>query len=134
MRAFEQAAEILFAGDGFCAGLVGEVDQGFVFHFQPFKPDQADVLSVLFPDLTLAKLYGHVIFGRNLSLLIFASGETAGTGYFFFFLAAGRFLAALLTLDFLAIILSFYGLTCPRHVSFSEGSCIMRAGVPIVND
>jgi hypothetical protein len=25
-------------------------------------------------------------------------------------------------------------LTCPRHVSFSEGRGIMRAGVAIVND
>jgi hypothetical protein len=55
-------------------------------------------------------------------------------GYFFFFLATGRFFAALLTLDFLAITLSFYGLTCPRHVSFSEGRSIMRTGVAIVND
>ena len=57
-----------------------------------------------------------------------------GTGYFFFFLAAGLFLAALLTLDFLAITLSSVRLTCPRHVSFSEGSGIMRAGAAIVND
>jgi hypothetical protein len=57
-----------------------------------------------------------------------------GTGYFFFFLAAGLFLAALLTLDFLAITLSFVRLTCLRHVSFSEGNGIMRAGVVIVNN
>jgi len=48
LRAFEQAAEIFFAGDGFRAGLAGEAGMGFVFHFQPFKADDADELPVFF--------------------------------------------------------------------------------------
>ena len=55
MRAFEQAAEIFFAGDDFRAGFAGEAGMGFVFHFQPFEADDADELSVFFPDLGLGK-------------------------------------------------------------------------------
>ena len=58
MRAFEQAAEIFFAGDDFFAGFAGQVIHGFVFHFEPFQPDQTDVFSVLLPDLSLAEFHG----------------------------------------------------------------------------
>jgi hypothetical protein len=69
----------------------------------------------------------------SLSLLIFRSGETAGD--YFFFLAAGFFLVALLTLAFFAIMLIIYcGLTRLRHGSFSGGRGIMVAGGAIVND
>jgi len=70
---------------------------------------------------------------ENLPLLIFTPGETVGD--YFFFLAAGFFLVALLTLAFFAITLIFYyGLTYLRHGSFSEGEGIMLAGAMIVND
>ena len=58
LRAFEQAAEIFFAGDDFRAGLAGEAGVGFVFHFQPFEPDDADELAVFFPDLGLGEFHG----------------------------------------------------------------------------
>ena len=63
MRALEQSAEILFAGHGFPASLAGEAIQRFVFHFEPFQPDDADILSVLFPDLTLAEFHGRLAWG-----------------------------------------------------------------------
>jgi hypothetical protein len=59
VRAFEQAAEIFFAGDDFRAGLAGETGHGFVFHFEPFQPHDADVFPALFPDLALAKFHGR---------------------------------------------------------------------------
>ena len=53
----------------------------------------------------------------------------------FLFLAAGFFLVARLTLDFLAITLFLScGLTRPRHISFSEGTGIMLGGPVDVND
>jgi len=58
LRAFEQAAEIFFAGDDFRAGLAGEAGMGFIFHFQPFEADDADELSVFFPDLGLGEFHG----------------------------------------------------------------------------
>ena len=58
LRAFEQAAEIFFAGDHFGAGFAGEAGMGFVFHFQTFEADDADELSVFFPDLGLGKSHG----------------------------------------------------------------------------
>ena len=57
MRAFEQAAEVLFAGDDFCAFLAGEAGRGFVFHFEPFEADDADVFPALFPDLALTQFH-----------------------------------------------------------------------------
>jgi hypothetical protein len=59
VRAFEQAAEILFAGDNFRAGLAGEAGHGFVFHLEPFQPHNADVFPALFPDLALAQFHGR---------------------------------------------------------------------------
>ena len=61
MRAFEQTAEIFFAGDGFGAGFAGQAVQRLIFHLEPFEPHDADVVSVLFPDLTLAEFHGHVV-------------------------------------------------------------------------
>ena len=58
LRAFEQAAEIFFAGDDFRVGLAGEAGMGFIFHFQPFEADDADELSVFFPDLGLGEFHG----------------------------------------------------------------------------
>ena len=57
MRAFEQAAEIFFAGDDFGAGLAGQTGMGFVFHLQPFEADDADKLPVFFPDLGLDEFH-----------------------------------------------------------------------------
>lgn len=57
MRAFEQTAEVFFAGEMLRAFLVGEAGLGFVFHGEPFEPHDADVLPSLFPDLTLAQLH-----------------------------------------------------------------------------
>jgi hypothetical protein len=59
VRAFEQAAEIFFAGDDFRAGLAGEAGHGFVFHLEPLQPHDADVFSALFPDLALAQSHGR---------------------------------------------------------------------------
>ena len=67
MRAFEQAAEIFFAGDGFRAGLAGEAGQGFVFHFEPFQPHDADIFLALFPDLALLQFHRLWFWGGNLS-------------------------------------------------------------------
>ena len=58
MSAFEQAAEILFAGDNFRAGLAGEAGHGFVFHFKSFQTHDADVFPALFPDLALTQFHG----------------------------------------------------------------------------
>ena len=64
LRAFEQTAEIFFAGDGARAGLAGEAGMGFVFHFQPFEADDADELSVFFPDLGLGEFHDGNNFQR----------------------------------------------------------------------
>ena len=58
LRRFEQAAEIFFAGDLQRAFLGGEAGHGFIFHFEPFEPDDADVLLALLPDLALAQFHG----------------------------------------------------------------------------
>jgi hypothetical protein len=154
MCAFEQAAEILFAGDYFRAGLAGEAIQRFVFHLKPFQPHDADVLSVLFPDLTLAEFHSLVVWESNLSFRIFVSGETTpAAGYLFlpaaclaatadFFscsalLALACFCEDFFWLDFgdrSPIILFFLRLIHLRYVSFSEGTHILPAGVVIVND
>ena len=62
MRAFEQAAEIFFAGDVLRAFFAGEVNHGFVFHLESFEPHDADVFLVLFPDLALAEFHGGGLF------------------------------------------------------------------------
>src|ERR1035437_6797654 len=56
-RRFEQTAEIFFAGDLKRAFLGGEVGHGFLFPFEPFEPDDADVLLALLPDLALAEFH-----------------------------------------------------------------------------
>ena len=61
MRAFEQAAEILFAGDDFRAGFAGEAGRGFVFHFKSFQTHDADIFPALFPDLALAQFHDVTI-------------------------------------------------------------------------
>ena len=61
MRAFEQAAEIFFAGDVLRAFLVAKVGQGFVFHLEPFEAHDADVFLFLFPDLALAQFHFVII-------------------------------------------------------------------------
>jgi hypothetical protein len=65
MRAFEQTAEIFFAGDVPGAFLVAEVGHGLVFHFEPLKAHDADVFLVLFPDLALAELHGTEYMNRK---------------------------------------------------------------------
>lgn len=57
LRRFEQTAEIFFAGDLQRAFFGGEAGHGFVFHFEPFEPDDADVLRALLPDLALAEFH-----------------------------------------------------------------------------
>jgi hypothetical protein len=83
VRALEQAAEILFAGDDFCAGLAGEAGHGFIFHLQPLKADDAEIFRALFPDLALTQFHGRYdtsrlgetleisVFFRMTSLLLF---------------------------------------------------------------
>ena len=117
MRALEETAEIFFAGDDLGAGLAGEAGMGFVFHFQPFEPDDADKLPVFFPDLGLGKFHdignrnkiprrvrrGGIKVAEEVCLSCFNSGETiTGHRHFFFapFLAAAFFGAGLLALDF----------------------------------
>ena len=70
LRRFEQAAEIFFAGDLQRAFLGGEAGHGFVFHFEPFEPDDADVLRALLPDLALAEFHERAHGKKNLSPLI----------------------------------------------------------------
>ena len=65
LRAFEQTAEIFFAGDDLGASLAGEAGMGFVFHFEPFEADDADELSVFFPDLGLGEFHGGDNFQRQ---------------------------------------------------------------------
>ena len=65
MRTFEQTAEILLAGDDFRAVRAGETGHGFVFHFEPFETDNADVFRALLPDLALAKFHGCAGFGAT---------------------------------------------------------------------
>jgi hypothetical protein len=48
-------------------------------------------------------------------------------------LAAAFFAAGFFALDFVAIILFFYGLTGRRNFSFSEGDGILLSGAAIVN-
>ena len=113
VRAFEQAAEIFFAGDDFRAGLAGQAGVGFVFHFEPFEPDDADKLSVFFPDLGLGEFHGVMVkwasagvgeVAAEVCLSCFGSGETITSRNYFFlaagFLAAAFFGAGLLALDF----------------------------------
>jgi predicted GIY-YIG superfamily endonuclease len=58
---FEQAAEILFAGDMPGAHFAGQAGQGFVFHFEPLQPHDADELLALFPNLTLRQFHADTI-------------------------------------------------------------------------
>jgi len=101
LRRFEQAAKIFFAGDLQRAFFGGEAGHGFVFHFKPFEPDDADVLRALLPDLALAQFHGRRLtnrarrrprdgWGKNLPLLIL-SGEAAVNGRLLL-LGSGRFL------------------------------------------
>jgi hypothetical protein len=109
MGGFQQAAEVLLADvmKGSLAG--GEALDGLVFHFQPLEMQDAEIFLAAFPDLVLLQsdFPGHAkVSGKMPVSPDSESGETRRTaGYFFFFLATGFFLAALLTLDFLAIIL-----------------------------
>ena len=55
--AFEQAAEIFFAGGLRGAFPGGEADHGLVFHREPSQLHDAEILPVFFPDLALAKFH-----------------------------------------------------------------------------
>ena len=57
VRAFEQSAEILFAGGLRGAFLGGEADHGLVLHREPLQLHDAEILSIFFPDLALAKFH-----------------------------------------------------------------------------
>ena len=84
VRALKQAAEILFAGDNFGAGLAGEVGVGFIFHFEAFETDDPDELAILFPDLGLGEFHGgkdknfqrEAAQVKKVCLSCFYSGET----------------------------------------------------------
>ena len=54
---FQEAAEIFLAGDVLGAFFIGEAEQGFIFHLQPFQPHNADIFLALFPDLALAQFH-----------------------------------------------------------------------------
>jgi hypothetical protein len=56
---FEQAAEIFFAGDVPAACLAVNARHGFIFHFEPFQANDAEVFFFPFPDLSLAQF--HVV-------------------------------------------------------------------------
>ena len=132
MCAFEQTAEIFFAGDNFRAFLVAEIGHGFIFHFESFESDDTDVFLVLFPDLALAEF--HEDFWKNLSLLIFAPGETASNKRLLFLFRRCFFLGCgLLGFGFCGHNFIFLRLTFLRHGSFSEGNGIMRTGLSVVN-
>src|ERR1019366_796370 len=69
MRAFEQTAEIFFAGDLNRALLGREAGHGFIFHLQAFEPHNAEVLLALLPSLALAEFHESSE-EKNLSPLI----------------------------------------------------------------
>lgn len=88
---FQEAAEFFFADAVKCSFFGGEAGHGLVFHFELFQPHDAKIFLTLFPDLALSQLHGHHytnrvralatrFCGRNLSLLIFVSEETAEDG------------------------------------------------------
>ena len=56
-RAFEQAAEILFARVLMFAVGKLEIRRGFVADFEPFELNNADVFVAAFPDLALLKFH-----------------------------------------------------------------------------
>ena len=131
MRALEQTAEVLFAGEGFGTGLAGEAGQGFVFHFEPFEPDDADVLSVLFPDLTLAEFHGHLAFGGNLSLLTFIRRDS-GNGLLLFLFRGRSLFRGAFDLGFFSHNFVFRRVDLPaacqflrrqRHHARRDGDC-----------
>jgi hypothetical protein len=122
MRALQQAAEIFFAGDDFGASLARKAGVGFVFHFEPFEPDDADELSVFFPDLGLGEFHAakmEKLFCAKLrrkkvcpSCLGFRRDNNEPR-YFFLptgFLAAAFFGAGLAALDLTAFLaMMFFG-------------------------
>jgi hypothetical protein len=57
----EESAEILLACDVFGAFLTGGAGQGFVFHFEPFQPHDADVFLALLPELALTQFHSKTI-------------------------------------------------------------------------
>ena len=65
---FQQPTEIFFTGDQLPALLGVEAGHGFVFHFEPFQSDDADIFLALFPDLALLQLHGHHYTNRMRSL------------------------------------------------------------------
>ena len=58
-RAFEQAAEILFARLLMFAVGELEIRRGFVTDFEPFELNNADLFAAAFPDLALLKFHGR---------------------------------------------------------------------------
>ena len=59
MRAFEQAAEIFFAGLVQRALFVAEVGHGFIFHREPLQLHDAEILLARFPDLSLTQFHRY---------------------------------------------------------------------------
>jgi hypothetical protein len=53
----EQPAEILLAGDVMRAFLAHQAGHAFVFDFETFQSDDANVFFAMFPDLALAQLH-----------------------------------------------------------------------------
>ena len=53
----QETAKILFARDVFRAFFGVETIKGFVFHFEPFQTDDADVFLVFLPNLTLTEFH-----------------------------------------------------------------------------
>ena len=70
VRAFEQAAEIFFAGDLRCAFLRRQADHGFIFHLEAFEAHDPDIVLTLFPGLALAEFHAGVVDKKNLSPLM----------------------------------------------------------------
>jgi hypothetical protein len=58
-RAFEQAAEIFFAGVPIPAVSELGIGRGLVTYCEPFELDDADIFTAAFPDLALTQFHGE---------------------------------------------------------------------------
>ena len=112
MRAFEQAAKIFFAGDLDRAFFGREAGHGFIFHFEAFEPDDAEILLTLFPSLALAEF--HECGNKKSVSLDLRPKETAVSRRLLFLFCGDLFLgrgfaAGFFAFDFVAIVLITVG-------------------------
>jgi hypothetical protein len=57
----QHPAEILFTCNVLCSSFAGRAGQGFVFHFEPFQPHNADEFPAALPELALTQLHAKTI-------------------------------------------------------------------------